>query len=237
MDRPIIQAIDIAKRFNPQEHNEVVAVNTVNLSIAENSCVVIKGPSGSGKTTLLTIISCLAKPTSGEYYCLNNKVSRWSEKFLTSFRQQHIGVIFQEFGLINGFTAEWNIATPLYPRNISAREIRNRVHEVAEIVNISHRLNFKVEKLSGGEKQRVAIARALISKPEILFADEPTAHLDSEMALSVLDIFKELKSNGKTIIFATHDPLVENHEMVDEVYIMKDGRLNIERSSISLSTR
>ena len=201
------------------------AVIHVSFSIQSNQCVLIKGPSGSGKSTLLSIIGCLAKPTEGEYICLDQKVSRWSEKFLTQFRREHIGIVFQNFNLISGLTVEENIGLPLLPVNLSAKLIKNKSVHTAKHLQIDHRLFFKVDTLSGGEMQRLAIARALINDPDIIIADEPTAHLDTELAKDILEIFTQLKAEGKTLIIASHDPLVERHPMVNTVFCMRDGQL------------
>ncbi|MDW7690977.1 ABC transporter ATP-binding protein [Flammeovirgaceae bacterium SG7u.111] len=219
----VIEAKALRKVFNLGKINEAIPVVNVDLEIAKGECVILKGPSGSGKSTLLTLLSCLAKPTSGEYFFNGEKVSRWSEKFLTRFRKKHIGVVFQQFNLINGFTTAKNIAVPLLPLGLPFSQIDKKVEKAAEEVNLSHRLHFDVGKLSGGEQQRVAIARALVTSPEVFFADEPTAHLDSAMSVEILTIFQKLKAEGKTLVITTHDPLVEQHEMVDRVLVMKDG--------------
>lgn len=220
-----MQAEGLVKVFNAGKPNEVRPVDGIDLSIEKGSCTILKGPSGSGKTTLLTLLSCLARPTAGSYHCLGEQVSRWSEKFLTRFRQQHIGVVFQQFNLINGFTAAMNIALPLYPVGVSGKTLSRQVAAAAEMVQIGHRLDFPVANLSGGELQRVAIARALINRPEILFADEPTSHLDSQMSANTLEVFRQLKAQGKTIVMTTHDPMVESHPMVDRVWQVKDGKV------------
>ncbi|MEH0158038.1 ABC transporter ATP-binding protein [Limibacter armeniacum] len=218
-----IETKAVTKAFNLGKPNEVRPVNEVSISVKTGECVLLKGPSGSGKTTLLTLLSCLSKPTSGEYLCLGKPVSHWSEKFLTRFRKDHIGIVFQHFNLIKGFTTSQNIGLPLFPLGYTQQEIDAKAKEAAAKVNIDHRLNFKVDTLSGGELQRVAIARALVSNPELLFADEPTAHLDSHNSEGVLEIFADLKSKGKTILMTTHDPIVEQHPMIDRVIEMRDG--------------
>lgn len=225
MAESIIQTRQLKKIFNIGQNNEVSVIRGVDLDLAAGSATVLKGPSGSGKTTLLTLLGCLAKPTSGSYACLGQQVTHWSEKFLTHFRQQHIGIVFQHFHLIPGLSAAWNIGLPLIPRAMSPRQIERNVMETAEIVDITHRLDFPVDTLSGGEMQRVAIARALVANPEIIIADEPTAHLDSGLADHILGILTQLKRNGKTILIATHDPLVEQSALVDRVLMMRDGAL------------
>lgn len=225
MTEAIIETKALVKTFHKGKNNEVSPVKDINLSIERNSCVLLKGASGSGKTTLLTLLACLSKPTSGQYHCLGQQVSRWSEKFLTGFRRTHIGVVFQHFNLISGFNTYLNISLPLIPLHYSRKKTDRLVQSVAESVGIAHRLDFSVDTLSGGEMQRVAIARALVNEPTILLADEPTAHLDSERSLQILDIFQEIKHQGKTILITSHDPLVEQHPMIDRVLVMKDGKM------------
>ncbi len=225
MENKIIKIENISKFFNRGQHNEVRAVDDVTFSIERNTINLLKGPSGSGKTTLLSILSCLSKPTSGNYICLNEIVNRWPEKHLTSFRQTHIGTVFQEFNLISDMTTLYNICIPLISRNIRFSKIEKRAMILAENLKIKHRLHYKIDTLSGGEKQRVAIARALINDPEILFADEPTAHLDSKLAGEITEIFKTLKKMGKTIVIASHDPLMEDKGFIDHVFAMHDGKL------------
>ncbi len=225
MTNSAIETIGLNKIFNKNKNNEVVPVKEVSLIIPENTCIVLKGASGSGKTTLLSILSCLSKPSSGSYLCLGKEVSHWSEKFLTHFRRNHLGIIFQQFQLIKGIDVYTNIALPLLPLGLSVKAIHQRVLQYAEEVNIQNRLNFKTDILSGGEMQRVAIARALINNPDIVFADEPTAHLDTKNSENILAVFAKLKEKGKTIVITTHDPLVEKHPIVDEIFEMQDGRI------------
>ncbi len=221
----IIRCVEVVKIFNKDKPNEVRAVNGVKLAIASGETVVIKGPSGSGKTTLISLLGCMSRPTAGDVYVLGNRVSKWTEKFLTLYRRKHIGFIFQNFNLISGLTAAQNMVLPLLPEAREIHRLTRRSEEIARRLGIFHRLHFKVDSLSGGEMQRVAIARALIANPEILIADEPTAHLDTHLSREILTIFRELKQDGKTIIIATHDPLVVESDLVDRIVCMRDGYL------------
>lgn len=230
MNQAIIQIRNLSKIFNKDVSNEVHAVKNATLDIKQNSALLFRGPSGSGKSTLLSMLGGLTRPTSGDLICLGENLSHWPEKFLTGFRRKHIGMIFQNFNLINNLSTFDNIASPLIPQAISLQTIRERVERVATIAKIEHRLHFKTASLSGGEQQRVSIARALISEPEILIADEPTAHLDSALSDEILDIFSTLKSQGKTILIATHDPLLNKHPLIDQVYCVQDGRLEPEHA-------
>jgi len=225
MSSPILKTENLTKKFHAKKSNEVIAIQEVNLEIQKGECVLLTGASGSGKSTLLAILSCLAKPTSGKYFCLNEPVSRWSEKFLTRFRRQHIGIVFQHFNLVKGLSVARNVSLPLLPQNLSFEEIKQAVHQATKQVNISHRIDFQVDKLSGGELQRTAVARALVNNPTLIFADEPTAHLDSENSIRILSLFQELKKAGKTLIITTHDPRVEQHPLADRKLTLQDGIL------------
>ncbi len=221
-----IEARQLTKTFQQGKQNAYTALSAVDLRVGAGKAVVIQGASGSGKSTLLTILGCLAKPTSGEYTCLGERVSKWSEKFLTTFRREKIGIIFQQFQLIQGFTAFENIALPLIPLKLAYPTLEKRVHEAAELTNISTKLTQKVELLSGGEQQRVAIARAIVNKPAILLADEPTASLDSENASQILALFENLKNTGTTLLLTTHDVRVATHALVDDIWRMQDGLIS-----------
>ena len=222
-----LQTQNLNKIFNKGKSNEFIALSDISLSIKKGSCTLLKGSSGSGKTTLISILAGLTKPTSGSYICLDENVSHWSEKFLTQFRREHTGIVFQHFNLIQGLTVEQNIILPLLPLNYSSKKMEIMSKEAATLAQISHKLNQKIDILSGGELQRTAIARALIRKPAILFADEPTSHLDRKNAIEVFEVFEKLKSNGQTIILTTHDEWLKNHPIIDNVIELNDGRLVI----------
>ncbi|AFM05156.1 ABC-type antimicrobial peptide transport system, ATPase component [Bernardetia litoralis DSM 6794] len=220
-----LQTQNLNKIFHKGKSNEFVALSDISLSIKKGSCTLLKGSSGSGKTTLISILAGLTKPTSGSYICLEENVSHWSEKFLTQFRREHIGIVFQHFNLIQGLTVEQNIILPLLPLNYSIKKMESMSKEAATLAHISHKLNQKIDTLSGGELQRTAIARALIRKPAILFADEPTSHLDRKNAVEVFEVFEKLKENGQTIILTTHDEWLKNHSIIDNVIELNDGKL------------
>jgi putative ABC transport system ATP-binding protein len=211
--------------FNKGKANEVVAVRDVSLEIDAGEVAVLRGPSGSGKTTLLSLIACVARPTSGRVFISGKEVSRLPEKFLTIFRREHVGIIFQQFNLIPELSVLENVTVPLIPTPTPPREGRKRAVDLLKKLGMEKRSSFKVRELSGGEQQRVAIARALINNPSIIVADEPTAHLDTKLAEEFLRIMRSLKEEGKTIVIATHDPLVYQHEMVDVIFDMRDGML------------
>ncbi len=221
----VVEAIDVTKTYSRGKPSEVTAVKDASLQIDEGSLVVLKGPSGSGKTTLLSLIGCQIKPTRGEVIILGKKVSKLPEKFMNLHKRSHIGFIFQQFQLIAGMSVLDNIALPLIPEGVGPKDRNKRAARLLEQFNLTHRGQFKVRQLSGGEQQRVAIARALINNAGILLADEPTAHLDSRATSDLLDHIKRLKRSGHTILITSHDPTIFQHPAVDQVVEMKDGRI------------
>ena len=222
---PLIRIEGLSKCFNRGRPNEIWPVREVSLEIYPNEVVVLKGPSGSGKTTLLGLIGCMSRPTSGRIVVKGMDVAKLPERFLTEIRRKTFGFIFQQFNLIKGITVKENIMLPLYPTQHSFREIQQITNSLMDTLSLQHRSDFRVETLSGGEQQRVAIARALVNNPDILMADEPTAHLDSKLSKDLLEILKTLKAKGKTIVIATHDPLVFESDIVDRVYEIRDGTI------------
>jgi len=195
------------------------------VKINEGGLVVLKGPSGSGKTTLLSLIGCQTKPTRGEVIIMGKNVSKLPEKFMNMHKRNHIGFIFQHFQLIAGMSVLDNVVLPLIPEGISPRKRNKRADRLLEQFDLAHRRHFKVSHLSGGEKQRVAIARALINNAGILLADEPSAHLDSQLTSVLLGYFKQLRRSGHTIVITSHDPIIYQHPAVDQVFEIKDGRM------------
>jgi putative ABC transport system ATP-binding protein len=216
---------NVTKVYNPGQPNEVWAVKGISLRINKNEAVVLKGPSGSGKTSLLSLIGCMSRPTSGRILISGRDVAKLPERSLTEIRRRTFGFVFQQFNLLKGITVRENIMLPLYPTGLSLTEIKARAEKVMESMRLSKRADFNVEHLSGGEQQRVAIARALINDPEIILADEPTAHLDTKLSEEFLRIIEEIKRSGKTVIIATHDPLVYDSSVVDRVIELRDGMI------------
>ena len=221
----IIETIDVTKTYNLGKPNQVTAVKDASLQINGGSLVVLKGPSGSGKTTLLSLIGCQAKPTRGEVIIRGKRISKLPEKFMNRHKRNHIGFIFQHFQLIGGMSVLDNIVLPLLPEGISPKERNKRADRLLERFDLTHRRQFKVSYLSGGEQQRVAIARALINNAGILLADEPSAHLDSKLTGDFLDHVKQLKRSGHTILITSHDPIIYQHPAVDRVFEIKDGQM------------
>ena len=221
----VIQLSDITKTFNAGKSNEFQALKGIDLEVALNEVSVFIGPSGSGKTTLLSILGCMSRPTSGRIWLNEREITSLPERFAAQTRRETFGFIFQNYNLIKGITVLENTMLPAYPRGIKYRVIRDRAVSLLEKLEIGSKAQEPVEHLSGGEQQRAAIARALVNSPSIVIADEPTAHLDSALALRLLDIFAAFKQEGKTILIACHDPLVFESAVVDRVISMRDGRI------------
>jgi putative ABC transport system ATP-binding protein len=233
----VIELVSVTKSFNVGRENQFTAVDDVSLKIEEGLVTVLQGPSGSGKTTLLTLIGCMARPTAGRIILSAKgrsilpgqavgdeiEISGLPERFLTWIRRTTFGFIFQHFNLVNGITVLENVMLPSYPAGEPHGEVRRRALNLLEMFNISRHVNSSVEQLSGGEKQRVAIARALINNPSVIIADEPTAHLDSKLSAEFMEIIASFRSEGKTILVASHDPIVSQGPVADMVIEMRDG--------------
>jgi putative ABC transport system ATP-binding protein len=221
----VIELVDIRKVFNAGNPNEFVAVQGVSLQIAGRGVTVFKGPSGSGKTTLLSLIGCMTRPTSGRITVTGREITSLPERFLTEIRRRTFGFIFQQFHLIKGITVLENVMLPAYPSGQSYSDLRDKASGLLHLFGLSGKTLSKVEWLSGGEAQRVSISRALINDPAVIIADEPTAHLDSKLSMELMEILGSLKREGKTILIASHDPLVSESPFVDRVVSIRDGFL------------
>ena len=219
----MIELKDIHKAFNSGRENEFHALKGIDLHLPAQRVTAFRGPSGSGKTTLLSIIGCLSRPTSGRVRLGERDISGLPERFLTDIRRQTFGFIFQRFNLIKGLSAQENVMLPAYPLGGPWRTLHERTERLLGDLRLSHRRAAAVEHLSGGEQQRVAIARALINDPQIIIADEPTANLDSALALEFMAILERLHGIGKTVILTSHDPLVVDSAIVHQVIDMRDG--------------
>jgi len=219
----MIELKKVTKIYNQGRANEFKALRGVSLRLKKGEVLVLKGPSGSGKTTLLSIMGCMSRPTSGRVLLDGRDIGRLPEPFLTEIRRERFGFIFQNFNLINGLSVLENIILPLYPTTLSSKQIRKRAEYLLERFGLSDKAQEKVQYLSGGQQQRVAIARALINEPEVVFADEPTAHLDTTLSHQLLQLLEDMKKEGRTIVIATHDPLLFESGFVDRVVEMRDG--------------
>ncbi|MGZ3538680.1 MAG: ABC transporter ATP-binding protein [Thermodesulfobacteriota bacterium] len=222
----MIELINVRKVFNQSKPNEFVALHGISLSIDGGKVTVFKGPSGSGKTTLLSLVGCMARPTSGRIRLFDREITSLPERFLTEIRRKTFGFIFQQFNLIKGITALENAMLPTYPLGEPYGSLKRRAINLFDLFGISQKAGAKVEWLSGGETQRVNIVRALINNPSVIIADEPTAHLDTKLSREFMEIVGRFKDERKTVLIASHDPLVCESEVVDNVIHLRDGKID-----------
>jgi len=216
----IISTKDIKKSYKVGPQN-VHALKGINLSVEKGEFISIMGPSGSGKTTLMNIIGCLDTPTSGDYLLNNKQVSSLTDDELAKIRNDEIGFVFQSFHLLPRNSAFDNIMLPLKYAGIKKDEAITLCNKALDQVGLSDRADHSPSELSGGQQQRVAIARALVNKPSILFADEPTGNLDSKTGNDVMALFKQLNSEGQTIILITHEESIAQQS--NRIITIMDG--------------
>jgi putative ABC transport system ATP-binding protein len=216
---------NVRKVFNAGKPNECVALDGIDLTIELGKITAFTGPSGSGKTTLLTVVGCMARPTAGRVWLDGQEVTSLPERFLTETRRKTFGFIFQQFNLIKGLSVLENIILPAYPNGEVFKPLRERAMMLLDLFGLAQKAFSRVEWLSGGEAQRTAIARALINNPDVLIADEPTAHLDSKLSTEFMAIMKRLNDEGRTVFLASHDPIVYQSGIVDRLVMMRDGKI------------
>jgi len=218
----ILKLTDICKDYM-QGKEPVRVLKNINLTVEKGEYLAIMGPSGSGKTTLMNLIGCLDVPTSGEYELNGQNLKDLSDNALADIRNKHIGFVFQSFHLLPKMTALDNVALPLLYAGVSPKERRARAEEALKAVGLEDRMRFLPNHLSGGQCQRVAIARAMVGKPDLLLADEPTGALDTKAGTQIMEIFRQLSSEGMTIIMITHEPSIA--ACADKTYHILDGEL------------
>lgn len=204
MAEEILSMKNIIKSYYLGEEEQVI-LKGINLNINRGEFVSILGPSGSGKSTMMNIIGCLDKASSGQYVLSGRDIKDLDENELAEIRSKEIGFIFQSFQLLPRLTALQNVELPMIYSGVSPVKRKEIARKMLERVGLSERLNHYPNQLSGGQQQRVAIARALSTNPTILLADEPTGALDQSTGYQVMDLFKELHAEGRTIIMITHD--------------------------------
>jgi len=203
---------------------ETQILKGIDMSVSSGEFVVLSGKSGAGKSTLLYQLSLLSRPTSGSVIIDGVDMATLSDSKRSDFRLRKFGFVFQEFALSRDLSALENVALPLMCQGVSFRESRKRAQDALDSVELGHRSDNYPEQLSGGEQQRVAIARAIVTEPELLFADEPTASLDTANSENVLQIIKQLQQKlGITVIMITHE---EQYKTIgDRVIELEDGKL------------
>ncbi len=204
-DQSFIQIKDLYKIYK-MGNQEVRALDGLSLDIPQGSFTVLMGPSGSGKSTLLYLIGGLDWPTSGNILVDGEQIDQMDENQLANYRRNKLGFIFQSFNLITSMTAEANVAFPLRFSGIKKTARNKRAIALLNRMGLSDRIGHKPTELSGGQQQRVAVSRALINNPELILADEPTGNLDTTSGTIIMELLKELREEGKTILVATHDP-------------------------------
>lgn len=221
----MIELSAVTKVYNAGKQNELAALRNINMSIDPGRVTVLKGPSGSGKTTLLSVIGCMIRPTAGRIVLSGQEITSLPERFLTAIRRTTFGFVFQQFYLLKGISVLDNIMLPAFPSGEPYSSLKKRALQILEIFRIGDKATSNTEWLSGGEAQRVCIARALMNNPAVLIADEPTAHLDTKLSAEFMDILGKMRDNGKTVIIASHDPMVYKSAAVDRVVTIRDGEL------------
>lgn len=218
----LIELKDIMKTYVMGD-NVVHALNHVDVTIDYGEFTSIMGASGSGKSTMMNILGCLDRPTSGEYFLDGKEIAGYNDDELAHTRNAKIGFVFQNFNLLPKLTAQANVALPLIYAGVSEEERMERAKRALEAVGLGDRLDHKPMEMSGGQRQRVAIARALINDPPVIMADEPTGNLDTKSSYEIMDIFKKMNEQGKTVIMVTHEPDIAAY--TKRILVMRDGKL------------
>ncbi len=197
------------------------ALRCVDLDVAESEYLAIMGQSGSGKSTLMNIIGCLERPTAGEYWLSERRVSKMNDRQLARARNQAIGFVFQTFNLLPRMTALANVEVPLIYSGLKRKARYERAQAALDTVGLGDRMLHRPSEMSGGQRQRVAIARALVTRPSILLADEPTGNLDSSTGEEIMKLFDNLHQQGNTLIVVTHEKHVADH--AQRIVRLSDG--------------
>jgi putative ABC transport system ATP-binding protein len=223
---PIVQASRLRKIYRGA--SDVEALRGVDLDVERGEMLAVVGPSGSGKTTLLNCLSGLDHFDGGKVMVEGADLAQMSDRERTAYRGRHMGFIFQAFNLLPVLTAAENVEIPLLLQGIGGREARRRSLDMLETLGLVNRAQHRPDALSGGEQQRVAVARALVHRPAVLWADEPTGNLDTEVTQVIVELLLRMNKDGQTIVLVTHNPLVA--ERAERVVRMRDGRIESQRA-------
>lgn len=202
---------------------KVQALANMNFTVENGEYVAIMGESGSGKTTLLNILAALDKPTGGEVLLGGRSIVEIKDKELSAFRRDNLGFVFQDFNLLDNFSIQDNILLPLVLQGKAVSEMEQRIAPIAERLGITELLPKYPYEVSGGQKQRTAVARAIITNPQLILADEPTGALDSKATAGLLRVFRDINSDGQTILMVTHSTKAASH--AGRVLFIKDGEV------------
>lgn len=219
----MIKLDNIVKIYNPKKANEFEALHGVSAEIKDGEMVAVIGKSGAGKSTLLHILACIDNYQDGEYTIDETVVKKLSERKYAQIRNEKIGMVMQDFALVEDFSAIENVMIPL---SFSKKKIKNKKQKALEAlkaVGIEELAKKPCNKLSGGQKQRVAIARAIANEPSMILADEPTGALDTKTSAEIMELFKSLNEQGRTVVIVTHDPMVA--EQCDRIIEISDGEI------------
>ena len=211
--------------YNQNKQNEFCALKNINLDINDGELVILKGISGSGKSTLLSLIALLQKPTSGEILIDGTNIAKLPDAFCSELRHKRLGLVFQNFNLIDGLSVYENLLAPFALTNFKANVRDEMIKKALELANIAHKKDENVSNLSGGERQRCAVARALFMDANIILADEPTANLDRQNARAFLGLLESFKALKKSVIVATHDSIFDELSTTDRVVSLQNGEI------------
>ncbi|EAT99148.1 ABC transporter ATP-binding protein [Campylobacter concisus] len=211
--------------YNQGKQNEFCALKNINLDVNNGELVILKGVSGSGKSTLLSLIALLQKPTSGEILIDGTNIAKLPDAFCSEFRHKRLGLVFQNFNLIEGLSVYENLLAPFALTNFKANVREEMIKRALELANIAHKRDENVSNLSGGERQRCAVARALSMDADIILADEPTANLDRDNARAFLGLLESFKALKKSVIVATHDSIFDELKATDRVVSLQNGEI------------
>ena len=211
--------------YNQGKQNEFCALKNINLDVNNGELVILKGVSGSGKSTLLSLIALLQKPTSGEILIDGTNIAKLPDAFCSELRHKRLGLVFQNFNLIEGLSVYENLLAPFALTNFKANVREEMIKKALELANIAHKRDENVSNLSGGERQRCAVARALSMDADIILADEPTANLDRQNARAFLGLLESFKALKKSVIVATHDSIFNELGATDKVVRLQNGEI------------
>lgn len=211
--------------YNQGKQNEFCALKNINLDVNNGELVILKGVSGSGKSTLLSLIALLQKPTSGEILIDGTNIAKLPDAFCSEFRHKRLGLVFQNFNLIEGLSVYENLLAPFALTNFKANVRDEMIKKALELANIAHKRDENVSNLSGGERQRCAVARALSMDADIILADEPTANLDRDNARAFLGLLESFKALKKSVVVATHDSIFDELSATDRTLSLQNGEI------------